>query len=468
MNQPKSAACLCIISHPTKAEFMVIKHTDRWSPPIVMIPADEPIPNLAKYVTDGIFREYGLRTIALRQIISTATYHCIELEMIAEKGTKNLRAFWVGSKEYKKFRSSGPGQIDPLAQWLKEKKKRRVPGLRPTWARSGFFLKARNWIDFNLERLNVQTTGSVEQYDAFKTTSYTLRVPTSGGWVYFKAGPDDASPPEAQLTLALSHKWPDFVPQPLCVDPKKNWMLVRDYRKSVETRVEHNDYPEAVRVFAQMQLDSLDSMAEWQKLNGPVLELEQLSEFAGNLGGLPAALREGGGIALSAGDIEELAQSGTQMQGICKKLQEYSIPNMLVHPDLWSANMIKSGTDYSFIGWSGTVFAHPFFSILKLISFQRKEHDEPASATKIDSDDGQLSDLVLDSYLESFTSFESKERLLEAMSLLRQLQNLWNLYQWNQVIAREEHESVAYQAAARQLQKSARAIIGQARQVTDS
>ena len=35
MNQPELATCHCIISHPSKPKFLVIKHSDRWAPPTV-------------------------------------------------------------------------------------------------------------------------------------------------------------------------------------------------------------------------------------------------------------------------------------------------------------------------------------------------------------------------------------------------------------------------------------------------
>jgi len=437
---------------------MVVKHTDRWSPPVVMIPADGTIPNLAKYVTDGILRDYGLSTVALRQIISTPGYHCRELEMTASKGTRNLNAVWVDSRQYAKYRSSRPGQIDPIAQWLKERKKGLIPNLRPPWARAGFFVKARHWTHHNLERLNIQTTGSLEQFDAFSTGSYALRIPTSEGPVYFKTG-SQASPSEAALSMALARAWPEHVPGPLCVDEKKNWMLSRHYRSSAETMAGSEDYPEVARILAKIQAESLDSMEKWQELGCLLLDLERLFEFAGQLGQISAPLREGGGIALSASDISKLVESGKYLQETCKRLQEYRIPDMLVHPEVWSPNIIKSESGYSIINWSDTMISHPFFSILKLISSLQQQHGSRTAIPACAADEGSGIGAVQAAYLEPFTPFESRARLFEAMQLVRQLENLWLLFRWNRVLRKQEHECIAYQSAARHMQKNARSMI---------
>jgi hypothetical protein len=45
------------------------------------------------------------------------------------------------------------------------------------------------------------------------------------------------------------------------------------------------------------------------------------------------------------------------------------------------------------------------------------------------------------------------------MSRVRRLEDLWRLNLWNQAVSREEHESVMYQFAVRQLQETARDII---------
>ena len=40
MDQQELATCHCIIPHPSKPKFLAVKHSDRWSPPIVMFPPE--------------------------------------------------------------------------------------------------------------------------------------------------------------------------------------------------------------------------------------------------------------------------------------------------------------------------------------------------------------------------------------------------------------------------------------------
>ena len=102
MNQQELATCHCIISHPTKPKFLAVKHSDRWSPPIVRFPPEGGLVAKAKLITDGVMNKYGFKTTVLRHLKSSPKYHCIELEMQSAKSSRKLEAVWVGSKEYAK------------------------------------------------------------------------------------------------------------------------------------------------------------------------------------------------------------------------------------------------------------------------------------------------------------------------------------------------------------------------------
>ncbi len=469
MNQQDLATCHCIIPHPSKPKFLAVKHSDRWSPPIVRFPPEGGLVAKAKLITDGVMNKYGFKTTVLRHLKSSSKYHCIELEMQSAKSSRKLQAVWVGSREYAKYRSSNTRQFDPFAAWLKERETGRVPGLRPAWERAGWFDSASHWIHHQLDRLSIQVTGSVEQFRAFRTASSILRVPTSQGIVYFKASMD-RPPLEATLTRMLAQRWPGCVTAPLVIDEKRNWMLSMDYGHSDQRSLQFSDYPQIARILARIQLESLDSMAQWQELDCPVQELNQLSGFIDGFDSLAGVLSEGGGIALSAQESDRLVQMSPRLQACCSSLAKYSIPNMLVHPDVWFANLHAGDDDWTITDWSGTVISHPFFSVLKLIRFrelwngQAEGRNGPQSsndstlAMSQESDEKLKTD-ILGAYLERFEEFESGERLNEAMVLARQLEGAWRLFRWQQAIAIEEYESVGYQKIARFLQRISKEMI---------
>ena len=167
MSQQELVTCHCIISHPSKPKFLAIEHSDGWSVPLVRFPVEGSIVSKPGLINDGILNKYGLKTTVLRSVGTGPKYQCIEVEMHAVSKSKKLNTVWVGSKEFAQFRSSKPGDFDPFELWLKQKQNGKISVLRPPWERTGWFKSAANWIHYQLDRLNIQTTGSVQQTRAF-------------------------------------------------------------------------------------------------------------------------------------------------------------------------------------------------------------------------------------------------------------------------------------------------------------
>jgi len=459
MNQPRPITCHCIISHPTAAKFLAIKHADGWSPPVAVLSDDRSIVSQVHSVNQGMMDNYGFLTVALRRLAASPGYRCLELEMLAPRGRAGLQAVWIGKSEYTEFRRSSPDQYDPMAAWLDEKEAGRIPDVRPAWEQEGWFATAREWIQQSLKRLHIQQAGPVEQYRAFRTTSNILRVPTSGRYVYFKACMS-AQPPEATLTRALAEKWPQYIEKPLLVDEERNWMLSFDYGAPQQVRPSYADYPQVAQMLADIQLGSLESMSEWRRMGCIETSLDQLSEFAGNLDGLSGLLTAGGGeMALSNEELTALSSGAGQLQAAVEKLAAHGIPDMLVHPDLWFTNINRKASGFALYDWSGTRIAHPFLSLLKLIRFRELEVENRIPTLGDPADDEQLIADILSAYLERFNSHGSPQSLAEAMNLARELHNLWRLYIWHSALAHEENLSPGYQSVVRHLQRIARQMV---------
>jgi len=459
MNQQDLATCHCIIAHPSKPKFMMIKHTDRWLPPVLKFSAEGSIVLKTRMINYGMMNKYGLKTTVLRQVAAGKKYHCIEVEMQAQKISKNLNAVWVGSKEFKQFRSSKPGEFDPFETWLKQKESGKIAAQRPSWERPGWFKNADYWINQQLNRLNIQVTGSVQQLRAFRTVSSILHVSTSDGKIFFKAS--YARPPgEAALTQALAGNWPGLISQPLAIDSKKNWMLMRDYFGPGHRQIKFEDFPSIARLLANFQLESMESLDTWEKLECPVQGLDHLTVFLQQLDHISPILGEGGGSALNEEEIEQLKRSGEELQIICKELAEFSIPLSLVHPDIWYPNLSAINGEFKIIDWMGTVISHPFFSILKLIRFRELWGGTQPALPAQREYDSELKKTILEAYLEPFSQFGDKDRLQAAMALASELQSAWRLFKWSQEIDYEEPQSLSYQFLARGLQKIARQMIG--------
>lgn len=435
---------------------MVIKHSDRWAPPYVGIPAGGPMSSKAKIITDGVQERYGLRTRALRHWVSLPKYHCVELELRSEVGEKRLQAVWVGSEEYQKFRRSSPGAFDPLEAWLRQMEAG-GPGAQRPWERPGWFGHAQNWMQHELDRLHIQATGSVEQFMAFRLASCVLRVPTAEGHVYLKACLRQ-EPFEATLTPALAQRWPDWIPAPLAVHERHNWTLSRDY-EAAGRELQYEDYPSIARGFGALQIDSMDSLEDWRTLGCPVVSLTDLVAFMGDKDHLSGILVENGDDPLSEEEFGRLLACTAAWKTACQSLSEYPLPDALLHNDLWYPNLYLREGGFWITDWSGAMVGHPFLAVLKLLRFRGLARTGQATLPD-DEDCKRLEDAIAAEYLEPFARFDSPQRLREALALARSLEGPWRLFRWSRAIQFEEYGAFAYQRIARMMRRVARELIG--------
>ena len=417
MNQPELATCQCIISHPSQPKFMAIKHKGGHLPPTVKIPQRFSIAENIGYILDGVQNKYGLRTVALRHLARFADYQCIELEIVG-KDSRRLQAVWVGLEDYRRIHGAKRGGFDPLFDWLEEQERNVVPPERPPWEHSGWFKEAAHWIDFQLDRLNIQRTGSVVQKQAFLHASSVLRVPTSTGNLYFKASYDKA-PREVPLTELLGEVWPDQVTEILAHDPTRNWMLMPDYGSGAHAANSVTSLCKAAEAMARIQLESAALLPRLHAAGCQPLGLEALRGFLTKTDSVQAGLALGES-ELSEKEREELFALLPRLTDICSRLAEYSLPELLIHPDFRAANFFPHGDSVRFIDWASSAVGQPFFSVLRLLRADRSD----AFAALGD-------DPVVAAYLREFEIFETPVRLLEALELACQLQHAWELLLWS-------------------------------------
>jgi hypothetical protein len=443
MNEVKLANCHCIISHLSKPKFMAIEHSTGWMPPVIKFPASGFVGNKAKMITDGVMRKYGLKVTLLRHLVESADYHCIELEQQSTQSSRKLNAVWVGSKEYAKFRTSRPGQADPFADWLKDAEKGWVSPKRPAWERKRWFGRATNWMEHELDRRNIQVTGSVQQQTVFWPAHTFLRVKTAQAMFSFKAS-YPAAPNEAELTLDLAQRWPDLVAQPVAFDVSKNWLLMRDFQADSNSSTGSVDYPAIARKFAGLQVASAAEPRKWNELGVPSLDSTELDRFLNGLDALNAILRSAE-QGLDETELEQLPRCVPALLEAWSRLQEYAVPAGLVHPEFFPENIVSDEGHLKLINWSDVMLSHPFFSALQLERSLRTQ--------AVDFTD------VKDAYLTPFTGFEPMDRLKQCFDLADRLLPAWQLYRWSRQLEHIEPDSVAYFAKARVMQRICRTLI---------
>lgn len=414
--------CHCIIGHPDKPKFLVIRHGEGWAPPVLQVPANGSLMYKPSQINHGMMRKYGLRTTVLRQLVSTDSYSCVELELHASAQSE-LQAIWMDLEAYRKHRRGGSGRADPFESWLREKQKGSVPGLRSPWEVAGWYAQASHWIQDRLVALGIQATGSIQQFKAGWPGACLLRVATSHGQVYFKAA--YAKPPgEAALAGALAAKWPEIVPQPLAAEPRRNWLLMRDFGMKKDNRPRAPDYPAFARALGRLQVEAALCMSEWREMSVPEMGLEYLSETKGRAGRLLEAIRPsltGGRNALGDDELRRLQASIEGLRGRCAELAEFGIPETLTHLDFRPDNFFVDVGCHRIMDWTDVALTHPFFGLAFMFDFFDKHGSGQPGFANPEPIGAKLREEIKAEYLSAFGDRLSPDRLAAAFALAEEI-----------------------------------------------
>lgn len=459
MTEQELATCHCIIGHPHNAKFLAIKHQTGWTVPTLKFPQG-PVDFRAAMITAGMQRKYGLNTRVLRSLVSTSRYHCIELELPQGGSSKKLAAVWVDREQYQKFRSERNVPLDPFDQWLQEREQGIVPALRSAWQIPGWFKQADHWIHFQAEKLGLQVTGSVQQFRVGWNASCLLRVPTSAGMLFFKAG--YAKPPgEAALTMALADKWPEYVVLPLAVDRARNWLLNRDLNQAGNVSPDLALLPQFARALATIQVGSIDCKADWKALGCPVHDLDYLLSSIEHRDELLPHLLEGPD-RLNEMEVEQTGLALAAHADTCRLLLEFDIPATLVHTDFRDDNLVLQDGGLRIINWSDVVVGHPFMALKYINSRRASLPSEDTKYSPRNTVSEALFSEIISAYLKEFLAFAPMEKLEQAWALTRSLFPMWNLFRVYRELSWAEKDSPRYTILVAQLQRAARELVATA------
>jgi hypothetical protein len=301
---------------------------------------------------------------------------------------------------------------------------------RPAWARVGWFATAEQWIQQQLDRLGYVATDSVKQL-SMSTWSTVLRVSTTTGDLYFKvSAPVFAYEP--LLTQTLSTLVPAHIPPVLTVDNERHWMLMQDAGTTLATINENNPDPtrweEALRLFAQMQVDLVAHVDTLEKTGCPDMRLQSLPALFEEALAAKDMLLIGQEDGMPEAEYEQLLAFVPELKAMCAKLAEYNVPESLHHDDFHGNNIMYNGNTYVFFDWAECALAHPFCSIMivqRVVKYVL-EYDDT------------MFDRFRDAYLAPWTCYEPIERLHEAFSLAVRLGKLCRALTWQRFIAQLE------------------------------
>jgi len=286
---------------------------------------------------------------------------------------------------------------------------RKIPGQMATepsspWEDPAFLAEARSWIE-----AHVHVTGEIEQPHV-RPWSTVLRVPTSGGDVWFKAAVPGLDH-DARVTAILAGLRPDVVLAPIALDLDRGWMILPDGGERLREVLDRERHPrrwlEIMPLYAELQIaaaphaDELlaTGLPDYRASRIPVL-VEWISERL-ELDAPPRAL------------VEDLAT----------ELDATGIPDSVQHDDLHDGNVfVLPDGGHAVFDWGDACASHPFASLvvgLRGIAYRFELAERDPDLERI-----------RDAYLEPWKGYGDRPSLLRAVELADTAGRLFRALSW--------------------------------------
>lgn len=263
------------------------------------------------------------------------------------------------------------------------------PGVT-TWADPLWLAEAHEWIQAEVRRLDLRTVGAIDQHHV-RPWSTVMRVPTTGGDVYFKANMA-ALRHEAAAVALIAARRPDCVPPLLALHRERGWMLMADagerLRGIVERERDLSCWLDILPLYAGLQIDMANDADELVALGVPDLRLATLpSSFEHMLDSL---------VELPAFDLRRLQGSVSRVKEMCDELAAYGVPETIQHDDFHDGQVFVRDGRYLLLDWGDACVSHPFFTLSVTL--------EGALAWGLEDIQGSVDVAPFrDAYLEPFT-----------------------------------------------------------------
>ncbi|WFE51133.1 phosphotransferase [Micromonospora sp. WMMD1155] len=307
----------------------------------------------------------------------------------------------------------------------------------PDWSSEQWQVRARTWVDAQLNSAGRRVTGLVEP--RVRPWSLVWRVPTDDGPVWFKAN-NPGTVHEAVLVETLAESTPDRVLTPIAVDREQGWSLLPDGGESLRDVLLRDPdlahWERALPGYAALQLASAPRADELVALGVPDQRPEVLAALFAELLDDRAALLVGAEGGLSPDVYERLRAEVPSYAQRCRRLADIGIPATVQHDDLHDGNVFAGDAGYRYFDWGDASVAHPFGTLLVTLR-------SVAYAKKLAVDDAGLVRLR-DAYLEAWTDSYDRRTLVEAADLAIGLGPVGRSLSWRRALDTPDESRAEY------------------------
>ena len=220
------------------------------------------------------------------------------------------------------------------------------------WTDPHWLAEAHEWIESALAKAGLRRTGAIEQPHV-RWWSTLLRVPTTGGDLWFKANTESLRY-EAGLVTLLAARRPECVPPLLASDLERGWMLMADagttLRGLQEEERDLSRWLEVLPLYAGVQLDLAGDVDELLALGVPDLRLATLPERYERF--------------VAEVEVEQRFRDAVPLVAeLSEQLAAYRIPETIQHDDFHDAQVFVRDGRYLLLDWGDACVSHPFCTL---------------------------------------------------------------------------------------------------------
>lgn len=407
INRKWKSYLYAILPHPAEAKILMLSNGDSWFLPHVCVndylECDD-IPVIKKELERVLGVSVNILYCANNNFDKLK--HEIHGVYVVENNdsiTKLKEGSWTDLETLRNLSLKIPEHKSIIEEYLTEIESDNIPSFRPPWAKRGWFDSASQWINKQLLDLNYQQLSPVECIKSWGI-SCVLRVPTNSGNLYLK---EASTLPlfcnEPVVTNELKKLFPEHIPTVFSINSERQWMLLADFGEPISRSSSVNVKKDVYRLLAQIQIKSVEHIDSLLNVGCLDRRLEKLASQIDDL-----FIDENTLLQLNQTEIQQLQALAPHLKNLCSQLADYKIPQTLVHGDLHLGNVALYNDKYLLFDWTDSCIAHPFFDMF-LFYFRRNYNSlSPVKA-------------VRDEYLNQWTIYESKSRVLEAWKLAKPL-----------------------------------------------
>jgi len=417
------STCYCLVPDNSAARVLMVSGPEGWTLPTVEH-ADDWFAHEAVTVARQLSERLGIRLVALREIEEAGVRIC-ELENLSPEWSPARGGMWFDRAAASAIRLTPPGLRSLLRTWFRQSGRRRPPTARAPWEQKGWHERAVGWIGEQLVRLSYTPTGPVEQFKTAWSCSCILRVPTTAGYLFFKAT-YSRPPAEILVIQELATHWPRHVPTILAADESRRWMLMEDFGSRELTRMPFARWSGALRLFGRLQQECSEGLSPWWEIGCPDRRMDNLIGHMEPLFSDPLLTRADPPFRLCEADLKRLMALRERWAQELLELGASPLPVSIVQQDFRDGNVAVRRTGFLFYDWSDTVLSHPFWSACRFLEYVPTTDQRPRRGAGRTLPTAVRHERLIDAYLEAWVDYAPRDRL---RALFRQTQRLNPLYQ---------------------------------------